>query len=339
MKANCIVILVFLLSGFGWGDKIVSMSELINPESFSHPINVENDKIFITDGIKVLVYSSKDFKLINSIGKPGEGPGEFLGYDQGRLVTSSLTSENIVVSSMNKMTFFSKDGKFLNEKKTSNGFMFITFGTKFVVGYSTVAEGRLNLSCLNLYDSKFTKVMELARSSQLSLQAKFSPFFFHRPKPIVYGSKLYVSNLNTGIIDVYGMEGQKLKPIIYDFEKIKITNAGKKKIRDFYKNDLRIKQIYHQIKNLIDFPEYYPFIMDFHIADDRIYILTYKKEENTSEFVILDINGKFINKIMLPLPQVNSLETCPYTIYNGKFYMLEFDEDSEMWNLHINDLK
>ncbi len=100
-----------------------------------------------------------------------------------------------------------------------------------------------------------------------------------------------------------------------------------------------MKQFFEQVKKLIDFPEYYPFIMNYHIANDMIYILTYKKEANASAFVILDINGKFINKIMLPLPEVNSLETCPYTIFNGKFYMLRFDEDSEMWNLHINDLK
>ncbi len=317
---------------------MVPMPELINPESFSHPIKVENNKIFITDGIKVFIYSSKDLKLINSFGKSGEGPGEVLGYDQGRLVTSSLASENIVVSSVNKMSYFSKDGKFLKEIKPANGYMFITFGSKFV-GYSNAAEGRVNYNSLNLYDSRFNKVKELARSSQPSPINKFSPFFLHRPKPVVYGGKLYVNNPVTGIIDVYGKEGQKLKSITYNFEKIKITDAGKKKILGFFKYDPRMKQFFEQVKKLIDFPEYYPFIMNYHIANDMIYILTYKKEANASAFVILDINGKFINKIMLPLPEVNSLETCPYTISNGKFYMLNFDEDSEMWNLHINDLK
>ncbi len=340
MRTACVIMLMLFLflTGFVFGEKVATLPELVNPSSFAHPIYVDEDNIFITDGIKVLIYSTKNYKLKKMFGKPGEGPGEFIGSDGGKAVTATVTQKNIVVSSVNRISYFTKGGKFIREIKTSNGFIFITFADKFV-GNTFITENKNTFAGLNFFDAEFNKIKELARSSQFSLRTKFSPFFIHRAKPIVYKGKLYVNNPNTGIIDLYDYEAKKLKSLTYDFEKVKITEIDKETIMGFYKDDVRIKQFFNQVKKLITFPVYFPMIKTYHISDNKLYILTYKREGKNSEFIILDINGKFIKKVMFPLSDVNFLETCPYTIFKGKIYQLILDEDSDQWELHIDELK
>ena len=337
MKTIFIILYILLTAGFVFGEKVAEFPELINPSSFTHPLNIDGKNIFITDGINVYIYSAEDYKLKKKIGKAGEGPGEFIGFDNGKAVTASISPEHVIVSSVNKVSFFSKKGDFIKEVKTLNGFIFITYADNFV-GNTFETDGKNTFSALNFYDNKFTKVKELARFSQFSLRSKFSPYFIHRPKPVVYKGKLYVNNPDTGIIDVYEKEGNKIKSLSYNYENIKVTDSNKKETFDFYEADIRVKQFFKQVKNLIDFPEYFPLIKTYHIADNKIYVLTYKQSGDSSEFLVFDLNGKFLKKLMFPLEHVNYLETTPYTIHNGKIYQLLFDDDSEMWNLYTNKI-
>ncbi len=338
MRTIYFIILMLLLTLSTFGEKVATLSEVVNPTSFTHPITVDGKNIFITDGIKVLIYSAKDFKLKKMFGKPGEGPGEFIGSDGGKAVTADVTNKNIIVSSVNRISYFTKSGKFVNEIKTSEGFSFVTFENNFV-GTTFINEAKTTFSGLFFFDSKFKKVKELGRSTQFSLRTKFSPFFVLRAKPIVYKGKLYVSNPDTGTITVYGNGAETIKTITHNYEKIKLAQTHKNEILGFYKNDVRIKQFFNMIKKLIDFPVNFPIVKNYHISDNKIYVLTYKKKGKSSEFVVFDLNGKFLKKIMFPLNHITLLETSPYTIFNGKIYQLILDEDDDKWNLHIDDLK
>ena len=172
MNTIKIIMSILLLTGFLFGEKIATRSELVNPTSFAHPITVDENHIFITDGIKVLIYSTKDFKLKKMFGKPGEGPGEFIGSDGGKAITATVTPKNIVVSSVNRISYFTKTGTYVNEIKTQNGFIFITFGDKFI-GNTFINEDKKDYAGLIFFDSKFKKVRELARSTQFSLRNKY----------------------------------------------------------------------------------------------------------------------------------------------------------------------
>jgi hypothetical protein len=66
----------------------------------------------------------KDFALKRKFGKPGQGPQEFAPTPGS---TGSLTiypqTDSIVINSPGKVSFYTKDGKFIKEMKFSAGLM------------------------------------------------------------------------------------------------------------------------------------------------------------------------------------------------------------------------
>ena len=61
------------VSFFFHAKRVTIFKELLKPNR----IYLDQDRIYITERTKVFVYSLKDYKLINTFGKQGEGPGEF----------------------------------------------------------------------------------------------------------------------------------------------------------------------------------------------------------------------------------------------------------------------
>jgi len=76
----------------------------------------------------------------------------------------------------------------------------------------------------------------------------------------------------------------------------------------------------------------------FLIADGKIYVQTFKREKNKSEFYIFDLDGKLIRKVMAPFRESELLCAYPYTIANGKIYQVTENEDTEEWELHIDEI-
>jgi hypothetical protein len=77
----------------------------------------------------------------------------------------------------------------------------------------------------------------------------------------------------------------------------------------------------------------------YDITDDKIYVLTYYKEDNKSEFIVLDLKGNFITRIMFPLAHSIFLEPYPYTIYEGKLYQIVENQETETWEMYTTDIK
>ena len=71
------------------------------------------------------------------------------------------------------------------------------------------------------------------------------------------------------------------------------------------------------------------------VTDDRIYILTYKKQQENTECLIFDLKGKEQKRVYLPLPQVYGTEIPIFGILNNCFYYLVENEDEETWELHV----
>ena len=62
---------------------------------------------------------------------------------------------------------------------------------------------------------------------------------------------------------------------------------------------------------------------------------TYKKKDNESEFVILDMKGKPVKKTFVPLADKNVFESYLYSIHKGKIYQLVENLDKEEYELHV----
>ncbi len=322
-----------------FSSKVVPLPTLINPDS----ILIENDQIYITDMEKICIYSSKDFTLKKKFGKKGEGPGEF--RFNPALVSKMrvyVQPDCIIVNNLNRVSFFTKNGSFIKEINVITGLNFIPIGNKFV-GYSgTKRIKNILYLTINLHDSNLKKIKEIySREYYVQTHKDFNLIKLGfgnigRAYYLCCGDKIFIEG-EKDIIHVFDKDGKKEYDINLDFEKLKISEDNKnvflEDIKTLYTGPL-MKRL---IKEKGKFPRYFP-ARFFKIANEKIYIPSYKKRDGKTEFVVYSIKGKLLKKIFLPLKDQTLVLPYPYTISNNKIYQVFDDAETEEWELHITDI-
>jgi hypothetical protein len=75
------------------------------------------------------------------------------------------------------------------------------------------------------------------------------------------------------------------------------------------------------------------------VANDRIYVLTYKQQKGETECIIMDLKGKEIKRVFVLLPDYPPLRSPVYSINNHRFYTLKENIATETLELLIKDMK
>ena len=127
MKKINLLTLVLLLVTFVLTAKIVPMPDIIKADI----IKVKGHDMVIAEGTAISIYSLKDYKLIKKFGKEGEGPQEFKTF-MGFGLTVDIYPEHILVNSIDKISYFTRKGEFVKEKKVPAGTTITSFQEKFV---------------------------------------------------------------------------------------------------------------------------------------------------------------------------------------------------------------
>ena len=69
-----ITLLLVVFSMASFGKKLATLPGLFRP----YPIAVDDQQLYVCDGVEVRIYSLEDYSLKAKFGKPGEGPQEFM---------------------------------------------------------------------------------------------------------------------------------------------------------------------------------------------------------------------------------------------------------------------
>jgi hypothetical protein len=337
LKVFLMFVSFLLLTGVIFAEKVLTFPELMRPFF----IRVDDSQMYVTDGPTISIYSLSDYKLLKQFGREGEGPGEFkIPGRTGGSVAIFLTQDNIVVNSVGKVSYFTKKGEYVGEIPTrSASTRFLSLGKQQFVGEAFIEENDKNYSTRNIYNDKFEKIKELYRRKsfmQPEWEKSLNPFYTISPVTHIYDKKIFISS-ETDEIYIFNENGEKINSIKIGYEKLPVNETYKKGFLNFYKTDLYLKDFYESVKDRLKFPKYFPAIRLYDVVDDKIYVLTYKKEGEKSEFLIYDIKGKFLNKVMVPLAERDDLLWSPYTIKNGKLYQLI--ENQLNWELHVTEIK
>ena len=329
-----LAVLLLLFVNFILAGKVIPLPDLQKAED----IIVDQNKVLITQFPLIYIYSLKDFSLITKFGKAGDGPEEFSRYIRIR-----LTPDHIVVDSNLKMSFFTHDGKFVKEIRSPavpHLNWYTPLGKKIV---ATALHGMFTESyqTVNIFDSNLEKIKEVIRWKRPLQPGKFNPTDrdMQGGEFTVYDNKIFVLLREKGNIEVFADDGKQLYSINYDYEKIPFTKDDEKEFLDFYKVNPETRQFFDILKKRFDFPDYYPVARQMVVTGDKIYVLTNKTKEKKSEFVIFDISGKFLKKVMLPFANTNAREPSPFTIHNEELLQLIDNEKTEVWELHFYPIK
>lgn len=335
------VFLFMLIVMFGMGmcfaEKLAVLPEITRPASLS----VDDEQFYVTEGAIVHIYSLKDFSYKTKFGKEGEGPQEFKLAPGGQGLLVMPYEDCLMINSVGKISYFTKDGKFLKEimtKKANIMGYFQPIGKRFVgFGVSQDQDSQSVFTTINLYDENFTKLKEISRQ-KLIRRGRFE-FPFIIPVFHAYDNKILMIGETGFVINIFDVDGNKTSTIKREYKQLKVTDKYKERVHDFLKTNPSTRAVYEVIKNRIKFTDYFPSILLFYVDSKKIYILTYLEKDEKYETFIYGVNGKFIKKVFLPLRNRNGIQYYPHYIHNNKFYQLIDNEETEEWELHATKIE
>lgn len=322
------------------GKQIFKMPEIIKP----FRINVDEKNIYLGDGATIYILSKKDGKIQKKFGKAGEGPREFKLYPEFS-PELDVQKGGILASSIGRISYFSKDGEFKWEKK-SPGYAaenFNRFLGRKIIGQRVTRDGDTLFVSLSIFDLDFSSPREFHRHKYYLQTSRYNPI-----QRGIYISNFYTANgkiyvggpIDSGKIHVYGPTGEKIKVIQPPLKKVPFTGKDKQDWIDSYTSNDEYKRQFERLKKFFDYPEFFPLFQNFIVADKRIYIQTFKRNDKkgTNESIVLDLEGKVIKKIWIPLVEFWDFTPNPYTIQGGKLYQVVENPESEEWEIHITPI-
>lgn len=332
MKKIISILLFLFATTFTLAEKLAVLPEVEKPMG----IVVYLNRLCIVEKSTVYMYDMKEFKLVKQFVKKGEGPGEAKSYISLKAFPDVLTVED-----SGKIMFFSWDGVFKNEKRASMKISRISpFGDNFLgVLVNQNEKNQRQYLSINIFDKEFNVVKTLPRGEDhevitLGKKREMKVIQDHFDYN-VYNKRIYVGDSRKGFsITVFDTEGNQLYEINKKYKKIKVP----KSFKDNYMKRMRKSPIWEKMKHTINFVfrDYYPAIYRFFINNDKIYVFTYKKKEekekNKRELFVLDLKGKILNQTFMP-------DELKSAIDNDKFYYLVENENEEVWELHVQEIK
>jgi hypothetical protein len=330
------VILILLVTAGGiQAKKIALLSGLMKPDMMV----LEYDRIFITGGVSIYIYSLKELQLIKKFGKEGEGPREFKASPTGPPMMVVPANDKLFVTSQAKVSVFTKDGEFIKETKVMPYQLFWPFKNKFINTGNTSNDKDQMVLSVNLCNEKFEREKEIYVSdfrvgSSVMWDFPVNIFTF-RP----YKDRIYLVVGKEGfVIDIFDEKGTKLQRIKKDYQPLKVPREYKDKTLDWFRTDPFYKQYWEYFKTRITFKSDYPPIRDMFVEGERIYVLTYKRKNGNSECIIMDLQGNERKRVFVPVPEMLGMDYyAKYDIYNRGFYTLVENEGEEVWELHRSD--
>lgn len=339
------LIAVFIIPNLTFAAKTGALPEVMKPEM----MRVSGNELFIVQGAEIYNYSLPDLKLIRSFGKKGEGPGE-LTVSPTWFNTVTVTPDHLFVDGLNKVIYFSREGKLIKEIK-KKGTIEQTFpvGKNFLVLDQIHIQEKIQYQVLNLCDASFQKIKELCR--------QISPFQSVERTTVlvsdsldfqVWEDKIYMERSPRGfVIEVYDSSGKLVNTIKKEMEKIPVTGKHKEEGLNIFKADPFVKEIgYENFKrnmSEIRFPDFFPVIQSIDVSNGFIYVRTFKRKGNKEECIVMDLKGKVLRKKYLPRVEnapflAHALGIRYYTIHNNTFYYLAENEDDETWELYTEEI-
>jgi hypothetical protein len=324
--------------------KLAVLPELMKPGVMF----IQENELFVLDGVTVYVYSLQDYRLMVKFGKRGHGPGELVPNDEITL-NMHWVKGNIFLDSQTKFIYYSKDGKMITEKTLPFTCMQIApLGNGYAVVKVNVLEtGEITLDVI-LMDEQLNPIKTLIsiNREELSPQRKIII-----PPPYIYlqcvEDRLFVTGgaQRNFYIQSFDKQGNPLQPIQMPYDRLELSASFKKELSEWFKSSSRFGSVPPEVFQRISFLDYFPAIRDVVVTDKqgggRVYVQTYKLRDNNSEFYVFDSQGKVLKHVFLPTASGDKIKLNhekTFTFYGNAYYYLVDNEDKEEWELHMEGL-
>ena len=276
--------------------------------------------IFVNDEGKIIVSDSKDTvikifdvngRFIRSIGRKGQGPGEFSRIDSFQITSKG---ELLVVDNVNRrLSSFSLTGDLINSLSikelpaASNNWEVDTRGNIIMDTVQFTADNQLVVET-KIYDSQHEFVKVLSASKPYDLSIPFHPFHYWRAT--VNDHIVYAYN-DTYELQVFGPAWKLVRRIQKDFDPVKIRE-------DEIEEELKRKRLPPDTVVPSHYPAFHVFVAD---DEGRIFVRTWERSEDGNSFYydVFDSDGRYVTKF--------PFHATPRIIKKEKLYIVEEDEE------------
>jgi len=329
-----IFIVLFNISLFA--KKLASLPELEKP----YKMKVYKGKLIVSDhSVKLHMYSMKDFSY-KLLLKKGQGPREVLSPPDIGVYPNEIFAFGIW-----RGCSFTLDGVLKREYKAKISLnRALRVGENFAI--LSVSRSKISGSAEEISIYQYTEDNEF----------KYKKMIYHNPTQkakktggkydypliksyfgfIVDDDKVFIGNTDMGgKFEIYDSDGGTVSTFRIDLRPVKISDQFKKEFLEQVKQSPHyniVNNMYH-----IYFPEYFPAYYRFAVNDKKIYILTYNKKDNRREVIISDYYGKILGHTYVAW--IENYVHTNFSIEDDKFYYIKENEDTEEWELHVEDIK
>ena len=301
-------------------------------------VDLEGD-IYFSSGEKIFKFD-KTGKFTQTIGRNGQGPGEYQMASGLRITDSGQLSFYDAENA--KFLFFNPDGTFKEEiKKTARMFTFLGIyldNSNFLLRerYDDPKKGIRTFQYALLYKN-FERIKNLQPSFWIEI-----PYF--QPSKIsllgysmshgVSNDKIFVSsNMKEDLeIEVYNFQGDLLRKVRKETEKLRVSNEYKERIIKRWKSSPAWEE--WDLKNKHYFPDFFPPFKEFWVDDEaRILVETYEEGERPDEVLLQIFNpeGIFIGTKYLKEARTRKFK-------NNRLYCV-YRKESGYEELVVNKMK
>lgn len=335
-KVAATVLIFFVSLSLFAKTKIVPIPDVNKPGVL---MVADQQQFYLYENESILIFSLKDFKLKKKFGKRGEGPQEFV-LNPAVPMWLDVSGENILVESFGKLSWWTKDGRFIKELKLSNPLIIqiMHFGKNFVgLGYK---QGKVRTRSLSIYDEKMNPIKELISKEDSFQFGKGLKVLDTLPIQTVGGDKLYTAWTREFNIKVFDKEGKELRTISKKFEKRKVNQQDKDDFIEFFKTSPMTKDFFEMLKPF-KFPETWFSVGGLIVENNKIYVMTTTRldDKNKTELYILDQEGEILKKTQVPLILNGPVLPYPFFIKNNHLYQLVENIEDEIFEMHITEIK
>jgi hypothetical protein len=304
VKRGLLGILVAAVAGSVPPPQATVLPDLQKP----HQIVVEGNDLYVFDeaDYSLHVYTVSPFAPKLTFGRKGDGPHDFR-----YLPFVFVQPESLACTDFTKIIWFSRTGQVLKTMAFSDLKDFDLDSEMLLV---PVGDHFLRITAdhpglkrrVHLVDSRFTSVKTLYEGPFVWMQGSRTDF---RTDTVTSGGLVFVADTFKGFyISVFDSKGTLLRTIdkSADVEEV----PGRARLHQFC------------------------------VSDGRIYATTYKKVDGRTEMIVLDLEGRILRRVYLPLASIRPgrgpLRFDLFTVDRGKLYELV---QKGTWELVVTDLE
>lgn len=305
MKKCVFLFFALLISRPLFGQTTIVVPDIQNP----HQITVNGNDLYIFDEAEysLHVYTVSPFGLKLEFGRKGDGPHDFK-----YLPYVYIQQENLICTDFTKIIWYSKKGEVLKAMEFS---ALKDFDLNSEMLLIPVKENFLRITAdhdqmkrrVYLLDPKFKTIKFLYEGLFVWQTGSATDV---RTDTVSSGGLVFIADTQKFLITIFDDKGNLVRTI----DKSKDVKA----VPD--------RALLHQ----------------YCVSDSTIYATTYKKKDDKTEMLVLDLEGRILRRLYLPLasirPKRGVLRYDLFTVSQDKLYELVQNKETGKWELVITDL-